>query len=33
MRPLHHKATRQKVLMGIWRVAGSIQLQKLAVSI
>eukprot|EP00983_Pelagomonas_calceolata_P066035 1148840-Pelagomonas_calceolata.AAC.2 len=28
---LHHKATDLKVLMGIWRVTGSIQLQDLAV--
>eukprot|EP00983_Pelagomonas_calceolata_P075213 1152901-Pelagomonas_calceolata.AAC.1 len=31
MIPLHHKATKQKVLMGIWRVTGSTRLQKLPV--
>eukprot|EP00983_Pelagomonas_calceolata_P041925 1138269-Pelagomonas_calceolata.AAC.1 len=30
MSPLHHKATRQKTLMGIWRVTGSTRLQNLA---
>eukprot|EP00983_Pelagomonas_calceolata_P115946 1160253-Pelagomonas_calceolata.AAC.6 len=31
MSPLHHKAAKQKMLMGIWRVTGSTQLQNLAV--
>eukprot|EP00983_Pelagomonas_calceolata_P053482 1143307-Pelagomonas_calceolata.AAC.2 len=29
--PLHHKATKQKMLMGIWRVTGSTRVQNLAV--
>eukprot|EP00983_Pelagomonas_calceolata_P134549 1162070-Pelagomonas_calceolata.AAC.14 len=29
--PLHHEATKQKMLMGTWRVAGSNRLQELAV--
>eukprot|EP00983_Pelagomonas_calceolata_P067202 1149401-Pelagomonas_calceolata.AAC.4 len=29
--PLYHEATRQKTLMGIWRVTGSTRLQNLAV--
>eukprot|EP00983_Pelagomonas_calceolata_P129691 1161626-Pelagomonas_calceolata.AAC.5 len=28
--PLHHKATEQEVLMGIWRVTGGTRLQNLA---
>eukprot|EP00983_Pelagomonas_calceolata_P017205 538979-Pelagomonas_calceolata.AAC.1 len=30
MSPLHHKATGKKVLMGIWRVIGSIRFKNLA---
>eukprot|EP00983_Pelagomonas_calceolata_P121015 1160759-Pelagomonas_calceolata.AAC.10 len=29
--PLHHTATKQKALMGTWRVTGSTRLQNLAV--
>eukprot|EP00983_Pelagomonas_calceolata_P014423 459408-Pelagomonas_calceolata.AAC.1 len=29
--PLHHKAAKQKMAMGIWRVTGSTRLQNLAV--
>eukprot|EP00983_Pelagomonas_calceolata_P061974 1147076-Pelagomonas_calceolata.AAC.3 len=29
--PLHHKAVKQKMLMGIWRVTGSTWLHNLAV--
>eukprot|EP00983_Pelagomonas_calceolata_P022194 697964-Pelagomonas_calceolata.AAC.1 len=29
--PLHHKATKQEVLMGIWRITISARLQSLAV--
>eukprot|EP00983_Pelagomonas_calceolata_P055760 1144279-Pelagomonas_calceolata.AAC.2 len=31
MSPLHCKATKQKVLMGSWRVNGSTRLQNLTV--
>eukprot|EP00983_Pelagomonas_calceolata_P079329 1154614-Pelagomonas_calceolata.AAC.3 len=29
--PLHHRAIKQKAVMGIWRVTGSTRLQNLAV--
>eukprot|EP00983_Pelagomonas_calceolata_P066445 1149049-Pelagomonas_calceolata.AAC.1 len=31
MSPLHQKAAKLKLLMGIWRVAGSTRLQSMAV--